>query len=144
MGTGILSQWPVGSASLRVLVVDDHPDVAETTAGVLNLWGFRTELARAGQQALQVFGAYHPHVVLLDIGLPKIDGYQLARLLRQQAGGEGVTLVAETGYADAQSRRRCPEAGFHHFLAKPVDLDVLHALLVDKEQSTPVSDSSPG
>ncbi len=116
-------------AGLRVLVVEDEPDVAQSLRMLLELEGHDVRIALAGNAALQLLGEFRPQVVLLDIGLPGLDGYQIAHSIRLRPEGESVLLVAVSGYGDAAARSRAQEAGFDHHLVKPVDPQVLFRLL---------------
>jgi CheY-like chemotaxis protein len=120
---------PVMAPSRRILVVDDNPDVAETMAEVLRLDGHVVAVAADGLEALTAVDAFSPTVLLVDIGLPHLDGFELARRLRQREDGARLLLVAVTGYGQAADQRRCLEAGFDHHLTKPVALDVLNRVL---------------
>ena len=113
----------------RVLVVDDNTDAAGSLATLLQLWGYEAHVAHNGPAALEAARRCIPEIVLLDIGLPGMDGYQVARQLRGLTGLERVLIVAVTGYGQEEDRRRSQEAGFDHHLVKPVDLAVLSALL---------------
>jgi CheY-like chemotaxis protein len=117
------------SACRRVLVVDDNEDIAETTSRLLGLRGHQVKVALTGEEALQLAGSFHPSMVLLDIGMPGLDGFEVCRKLRQQAGGERTTVVAVTGYSGAAKHALALAAGFDHYLIKPVDLDTLNGLL---------------
>jgi signal transduction histidine kinase len=117
----------------RVLVVDDNQDAAQSLACLLELEGHEVRTAHDGTAALETARAFPPDVVLLDIGLPGLDGYQVARRLRELLGLEQALLVAVTGYGQEEDRRRAEEAGFDHHLAKPVDLEALHELLAGAE-----------
>jgi CheY-like chemotaxis protein len=112
----------------RVLVVDDNHDAADSLAMLLRFWGYDTRVAYDGMQALAVAPAYRPDALCIDLGLPGLDGCEVARRLRPSLPRPPV-LVAVTGYGDADHRRRAVAAGFDHFLLKPVDLDVLRRLL---------------
>jgi signal transduction histidine kinase/DNA-binding response OmpR family regulator len=114
---------------MRVLVVDDNKDAAESLAILLGLEGHQVRICYDGPAALTCGGPWRPEVVLLDIGLPGIDGYEVARRLRAQDGTTGVLLVAITGYGQEEDRRRALEAGFDRHLTKPVDLTELRELL---------------
>ena len=114
---------------LRVLVVDDNPDAGDSLAMILEVLGAEVRVARSGAEALDMFGAYQPSVVLLDIGMPGMNGYDVARTLRDRFPEHGATLVALTGWGQEDDRRRAQEAGFDHHLVKPADLDVLQHLL---------------
>jgi PAS domain S-box-containing protein len=117
------------SLTRRVLVVDDNWDSAETIALVVQLWGHETRITHDGPAALEAALSWRPEVVLLDIGLPRMDGYEVARRLRALDALGGVKLVAMTGYGGEEDRRRSREAGFDHHLVKPVDPGELQALL---------------
>ncbi len=116
-------------AGLRVLVVDDNVDAAETLASALALDGCTTRCVHDGGAALPAALDFAPDVVLLDIGLPGMDGYQVARMLRAHPALRGILLAALTGWGSAQDRQRAREAGFDHHLTKPVELGALQALL---------------
>jgi CheY-like chemotaxis protein/nitrogen-specific signal transduction histidine kinase len=117
--------------SRRVLVVDDSGDTAESAAVLLRMLGHQVETARDGHSALQAARAFRPEVVLLDIGLPGMSGYDVARALRAEAGDGALLLVAVTGYGQDEDRRRSAEAGFDGHLVKPVDPAAIQALLQD-------------
>jgi CheY-like chemotaxis protein/anti-sigma regulatory factor (Ser/Thr protein kinase) len=114
---------------LRVLVVEDNPDSAEMMALLLKLAGHETRLAGDGQTALQAARAFQPQVILSDIGLPGMNGYELAAQLRAQPEFTQTLLIALTGYGQEEDRSRAQEAGFNDHLTKPVDPDKLGALL---------------
>ncbi|MBX9583697.1 MAG: response regulator [Gemmataceae bacterium] len=113
----------------RVLVVDDNADAADSLALLLELAGDTVRTAGSGPRALEVAGSFRPEVVLLDIGLPGMDGYEVARRLRGQPDGGRVLLVALTGYGRDDDRRRAAEAGFDHHLTKPADPAAVNHLL---------------
>ncbi len=113
----------------KVLVVYDNRDAAESLALVLRLDGHEVHLAHDGPAALEAFEHQRPDVVFLDIGLPGLNGYQVARRLREQTASEELRLVALTGYGQAEDRRRSREAGFDLHLTKPVDPEQVAALL---------------
>jgi two-component system, chemotaxis family, CheB/CheR fusion protein len=113
----------------RVLVVDDNVDTAESLALLLRLKGHEVETAHDGPAALERASSFHPEVVLLDIGLPGLDGYQVASRLRQQSRTAKALLVALTGYGQEEDQHLAREAGFDHHLTKPVDLLVIYELL---------------
>jgi CheY-like chemotaxis protein len=118
---------------LRVLVVDDCPDTRASLHILLELWGFEVREAADGPSALAEASAFQPEAVLLDIGLPGLDGYQVARRLRQMFGRGQVLLVAVTGYGRESDQARARAAGFDHHLLKPVpDLDLLRDLLASR------------
>jgi CheY-like chemotaxis protein len=117
------------SPPLSVLIVDDEPDMMQSQALLVSLWGHRPLLARDGPEALRLARAQRPDVALLDLGLPGMDGCALAQKLRAEPGLEGVRLVAVTGYGDERHRRLALEAGFDLVLIKPVETEVLQRLL---------------
>jgi len=112
-----------------VLVVDDSRDVVESLAMVLRGWGHEVCVAYDGRGALDAAPAFAPDLVLLDIGMPGMDGYQVAQRLRQVEGGKGLTLVALTGYGQDEDRSRSREAGFDYHMVKPVEPADLKDLL---------------
>jgi len=113
----------------RVLVVDDNVDAAETLAMLLGLIGADVRVAHDGPSALAAFAAFVPELVLLDIGMPGMDGYEVARRLRTQDAGRAANIVALTGWGQNEDRRLAREAGFDHHLVKPANLDALRAIL---------------
>ncbi|WP_309625084.1 PAS domain-containing protein, partial [Methylibium sp.] len=122
---------PTIASARSILVVDDNRDAALSLATVLQLSGYTTHVAYDGAEAVQVAAAVRPDVMLLDIGLPKLDGYEVARKIRAQPWGEAMVLVALTGWGQEEDRRRSSEAGFNGHLVKPVDLDALMKLLAE-------------
>jgi CheY-like chemotaxis protein len=116
------------SGSRRVLIVEDNCDGRETLRTLLQLLGHRVEVAEDGPAGLDKAVTWQPEVVLLDIGLPRLDGYQVARQLRRRFG-DRILLIAHTGYGQPEDRRRAFEAGFNAHLVKPVDLRELCCLL---------------
>ena len=115
--------------ALRVLVVDDNVDTVESMAMVVNVLGHDVRKASDGSDSLDAALDYRPHVMLLDIGLPGLDGYQLATRVREHAVLKDVVLVALTGYGDDAARRRSHAAGFDHHLTKPADFTKLQQIL---------------
>lgn len=120
----------------RILVVDDNKDSADSLAMLLRLKGNEIQTAYDGLEAVTVAETFHPELVLLDIGLPKLNGYDVARRIRQQPWGQDVILVALTGWGQDEDRRRSDEAGFNHHIVKPVELSTLESLLVDSQAKT--------
>jgi signal transduction histidine kinase len=120
----------VRGPSLRVLVVDDNSDATEMLSGLLTTSGHTVETAADGQQALDLLETFDADVALLDIGLPVMDGLELARRIRARKGANAPLLVAVTGYGQAEDVARSRAAGFAHHLVKPVDPSVLLPLLV--------------
>jgi PAS domain S-box-containing protein len=113
----------------RVLIVEDNRDAGDSLALILRREGMDAQIATDGEAALGAIAASPPDVILLDIAMPGMDGYEVARRVRQRPELDRVTLVALTGFAQEADRERCREAGFDHHLVKPVDPDVLQALL---------------
>jgi len=116
-------------SAMRVLVVEDNDDAAETLTEILELWGHEVHVAQNGPAAIETAARCSPHVVLLDIGLPGMDGYEVARRIRSHGALSGVRLVALTGYGQDEDRRRAEAAGFDEHLTKPVDPQKLRRLL---------------
>ena len=127
---GPLEQAPAKQEPLRILVVEDEVAVAEMLVMLLKLWGHTVRAVHDGPTALAAAETFHPEVVLCDIGLPGMNGYQLARQLCLRAGRNKPVLVAITGYGQEEDRRRAQTAGFDHHVTKPVDPAVLETLLV--------------
>lgn len=117
--------------SLRILIVDDDADTSDTMAILLEHWGFQPLAVRNGSEALQASDAHSPDLILLDIGMPGMDGLELARRLRQQVPprAKAPFLIAVSGYGDAQTCQRAREAGIDLHLVKPVDPLELEKLL---------------
>lgn len=115
----------------RVLVVDDHRDAARILALLLESLGHEVRTAHDGTGALEVLQVFRPEVMFLDIGLPQLDGYEVARRVRQLPEGKTVRLVALTGWGHAQARQRSHDAGFDNHLVKPAAAKVLRELLAN-------------
>jgi signal transduction histidine kinase/CheY-like chemotaxis protein len=122
----------------RVLIVDDHPDVREVLRLMLEAWGHRVEEAATGRRGLEMIQDSRPEVVLVDIGLPDLDGCSVARAVRSERGGDAYLLVAITGYGGAADRRRTREAGFDAHLTKPLDEDELAQILASERRPQPL------
>lgn len=122
---------PAG-ASRRILVVDDNEDGAEMLAAVLAARGHDTRVAHDGPEALRMAGHFKPEVAFLDIGLPVMDGYELAARLRDLPELGDIRLIAVTGYGQESDRQRTRAAGFQHHLVKPVDLDAVAAVVDER------------
>jgi len=120
---------PAEAARLRVLLVEDNPDAADSLAVVLGMWGHEVRVAGDAGAALDVVARWVPAVVLSDIGLPGMDGYELAGALRSQPALRDATLIALSGYGRDEDKRRAADAGFDHHLVKPPDLAGLERLL---------------
>jgi signal transduction histidine kinase len=128
----------------RILVADDNHDAAESLALQLQLAGHDVRPVHDGLQALEVATAFKPHIVLLDLGMPKMDGYETARNMRLRSWGKSATLIALTGWGQLQDRQRTSEAGFDVHLVKPVSESQLFQALAcprEKQRSTDVAES---
>jgi CheY-like chemotaxis protein len=121
---------PVAADRMRVLVVDDNKDSADSLRLLIGLLGVVARVAYDGETALRTIAEFRPAAVILDLGMPGMDGWEVARRIRSGTGGKEVTLIALTGWSQPQDRRRSAEAGFDHHLIKPVDLAVLQSVLV--------------
>lgn len=133
------AEWrPSAMVRRRVLVVDDNHDSARTLSLLLsNLWKHEVVMAHDGISALERVREFHPEVVLLDIGLPGMDGYETARRLRALPPGKSVLLVALTGFGQESDRRKSQEAGFDHHLVKPASIAALQQVFDDPKLSGP-------
>jgi CheY-like chemotaxis protein len=116
-------------ANQHILIVDDSADVARSMAMLLQAEGHEVRTELDGAAALRTLQAWRPDVVLLDIGLPQMDGYEVARRMRECPAGERALLIAVTGWGQPEDRRRSTDAGFDFHVTKPVELNVLNALL---------------
>jgi CheY-like chemotaxis protein len=114
---------------LHILLVEDNPDIRETLKDLLELHGHRVEEASDGRSAVDMVLSQRPQVALVDIGLPELDGYKVAELVRASAGGSNTRLVALTGYGHPEDRKRALDAGFDAHLVKPVSSDDLSQIL---------------
>ena len=122
----------VARQSSRVLVVDDNIDNARGLSRLLKLLGHDVQVAHDGQAAVEVARAHRPEIVLLDIGLPGMDGYEVARRLRTEECCQDALIIAVSGYGQPEDLRRSKEAGFDHHLVKPVDYDALMTLFAPR------------
>ncbi len=123
----------VAAAHRRILVADDNTDSAESLALLLTLRGSEVRTAHDGWEAVETAAAFGPDIVLLDIGMPRLNGYEAARKIREQARGKRVVLIALTGWGQDEDRRRSTDAGFDFHLVKPVDFAALEQLLASLE-----------
>lgn len=122
----------------RVLLVDDNTDSSEPLSLLLQAKGHDTRIATEGEQALAMADEFQPGYVVLDLGLPGMDGYEVARRLRQRPYGPDLVIVALTGWAGKEVRAKAAEAGFDYHLVKPVNLEELeHIVKEDRAQSRP-------
>jgi CheY-like chemotaxis protein len=117
----------------RVLVVDDHPDMAESMAALLNLLGHDVRTATDGPAALDIGDTFAPEVVVLDLGMPGMDGCETARAMRKTPWGKACLLIALSGWGTDTRGTQTQDAGFDHHLVKPVDIDVLQAAIRDRD-----------
>jgi DNA-binding response OmpR family regulator len=127
MGAGELEGG--GKAPGRVLIVEDDDDVAESLCMLLELDGYATERAHNGATAVLAARSFSPQVVLLDLGLPDMDGYAVLERLTPLAETRGATFIALSGRAEPEDLERSQRSGFHHHMVKPPDLDELRARL---------------
>lgn len=122
---------PKPAVSRRILVVDDNEDSAESLSVLLRLQGHVVESANDGPHALAAAERFRPDVILLDIGMPGMNGYDVCREIRTQPWGGGMLLIAQTGWGQDQDRQRTKDAGFNGHLTKPIDFDRLEGILTD-------------
>ena len=116
-------------AGLRIVVADDNEDAADTLAALLEVFGHSVRQAHDGEEAVAVVQAFDPQLVFLDIGMPRLNGYECCRKIRSLPGGDARTLIAVTGWGQPDDRRQSTEAGFDRHLVKPVDPGVLADLV---------------
>jgi CheY-like chemotaxis protein len=116
-------------ARQRVLVVDDNQDAADSLGMLLQFLGAEVEVAHGGREALEAMHEFKPAVVLLDLGMPNMDGLEVARRVREDPELRGATLVALTGWGQNEDRRRTGEAGFDYHLVKPADVRTLQSII---------------
>jgi two-component system CheB/CheR fusion protein len=119
--------------SLRVLVADDNADSANGLAMLLEMASHQVRVAYDGQTTLTAAEEFRPHVVLLDVGMPDLDGYEVARRLRASPETKKVLLIAVTGWGQKEDEHRAKEAGFDHHLVKPFDPSAVEKLLADHQ-----------
>lgn len=124
------SNGPATAVSKRILVADDNRDAAETMGMLLDLSGHQVYLAHSGAEAFKLAERERPDIAVLDIGMPDLNGYQVAEKIRRETWGEHMKLIAVTGWGQAEDKRRALAAGFDHHLTKPVDPSQLEALFI--------------
>ena len=124
-----LTNRPAAVKSRRILVVDDNHDAATSLAMQLDLSGYETHTAFDGLEAVAAATTFGPDLILLDIGLPSLNGYDACRLIRQQSGGRSILIVALTGWDREEDREKARDAGFDDHLVKPVEHTALTKLL---------------
>jgi CheY-like chemotaxis protein len=120
-----------------VLVVDDNVDAAESLAVILRIDGHEVRTTHDGMRAIAMADEFRPHVVLLDLGMPKLNGYEVARRVRGEAWGRDVFLVACTGWGQPEDRRRSKAAGFDHHIVKPVSPEAVLELVAASAEVAP-------
>jgi CheY-like chemotaxis protein len=123
-----------GAHPMRVLVVDDNKDAADSLTLLLGISGHEARAAYAGPQALALARELSPDVILLDLGMPGMDGYEVAREIRREPALRGITLIALTGWGQEEDRKRSAEAGFDRHMTKPVALDAVQRVFAEIAQ----------
>ena len=123
------------SSAFRILVVDDNRDAAFSLAELLEIMGHTARMAHDGEEAVKMAGEYRPDIVLLDIGLPKMNGYDAARAIRQEPWGKNMVLIAVTGWGQHEDKQKAAAAGFDHHMIKPVDPKALLKLLAELQSA---------
>ena len=124
--------------SFRILVVDDNHDSALSQAMMLSIMGHQTRTAHDGESAVACAESFLPEVVLLDIGLPKLNGYEVAQRIREQPWGASMFLIAVTGWGQEEDRQRSTEVGLNVHMVKPVEPAALEKILADLAQGEPI------
>jgi CheY-like chemotaxis protein len=128
---------------VRVLVVDDHPDAADSLAAVLDLLGCPVRTCYDGESALALAAEFEPHVCLLDLMMPGMDGLELAMKLKRRSGPQPLLMIATTALGDWEARTRTALAGFHHHLSKPINIpELIEAITRLGESLTPPADAT--
>ena len=123
--------------SFRILVVDDSRDTADSLAFLLDSAGHEAATAYDGEEALRAAESWRPHVVMLDLELPVISGYEVCRRIRQEPWGESIHIIAATGWDSDPVKERIAKAGFHRHLVKPIELRTLLPVLQSLPQESP-------
>ena len=133
-----------GDASIlgRVLVVDDHEDSATSLSLLLGSLGYQVEMAHDGLEGVATAERFRPHIVFMDIGMPRLDGYEAARRVRQAPWGADMVLVALTGWGQEEDRRQAEEAGFNFHLVKPLDFAHVKTLIEELRHAAPATRKS--
>ncbi|ESQ76160.1 histidine kinase [Asticcacaulis sp. AC402] len=124
-----------GNPVMRVMIVEDNEALAQTTGWLVEMLGYDYRLALSPKQAQDQVVAYRPDVIMMDLGLPGMNGYNLCRLLRKEPELADTVFIAQTGWGEAEHRRLTNEAGFHHHLVKPLYLEALKDLLASIEKT---------
>jgi len=136
MPSSLLNQSSLPIPKYRILIVEDYVEAAESLMLVLELKGHNVEIADCGLKAIEQAQVFQPQVVLLDIGLPDLDGYEVARRLRTLPETQSAILIALTGYGDIKDIERGKSVGFNHHLLKPLDFEKLYILLASSLDNT--------
>ena len=118
---------------MRVMIVEDNEALAQTTGWLVEMLGYDYKLASNGKQAIDMAKDYRPNVMMLDIGLPGMNGYELCQALKPMPELAGTVFIAQTGWGESEHRKLTKEAGFDHHLVKPLYLEALQSLLGDIE-----------
>ncbi len=121
---------PESAERCRILIVDDNKDLATSLARLLRLLGHDVEAVFDGRKGIEAARTYHPDFMLLDLGLPIVDGYQVARTLREE-GFHDIVIIAVSGYGQEEDRQRTREAGMDHHMTKPVDVKTIAELIAN-------------
>lgn len=124
-GSGPAKAYFSGNHDFRILLIDDNCDAIDSMGALLALLDYDIRTAEDAETGLRIAREFQPHLILSDIGLPGMDGYQLAPELRRAAGGRKLVLAAATGYGQASDKKKAREAGFDYHLVKPLDADML-------------------
>lgn len=127
------------SRSRRILIVDDDVNSAEMLAELLGAWGHSVEIAEEGRSAIESALTFAPQIILLDIDLPWLDGYEIARLLRGDGAFGAVRIIALTGYQGDEYKFRSLKAGFDFHLTKPIDIRLLRSVIDDESSQAPLA-----
>lgn len=122
---------------MKIVIADDNRDSADTMAMLLEAAGHEVHVAYDGAQAVEIAGRTRPEVILLDIGMPKMNGFECARAIRGQPWAAGTLLIALTGWGQEEDKRRAIEAGFDRHLTKPVDRAMLEGALRPQQGASP-------
>lgn len=137
MSAGVTCVKKMQKTPLNILIVDDNEASAKTLGWMMELLEHRVKLEHDGAAAIARAKTFHPDVVLLDIGLPGMNGYEVCSAMRREPSLQETMFVAQTGWNQSEHRQRSREAGFHHHLVKPVDMDelrkIIEALQLEKQ-----------
>ncbi len=123
------SSVPKGAGKRRILVADDNDLAASSLGTLLEIMGNEVRIAKDGAEAVEAAQAFEPDLILMDIGMPKLNGYEACKAIREQPWSSKAVLVALTGWGQDEARRRSQESGFTHHMVKPVSPDALEAIL---------------